>query len=260
MLETQLPVEPLLGRLRLGRGELVARRDGARTLSSSAAVWRRSASSNSRIASRAEAASPAWAAPEESPEEVVQSPVLPRHGSRPIDSRLRDPRPRFFHAPHRERMDRVDEAHSDRRASRRRRSRRLASPAARRATPSARPSTASRKRREARDAAGRRREPGRRLPRRGRPGFGRRRRDACAATSPPTRSSTCRSPTSRSSGRPRPPAARFRAEFSGQPRKLGGLDRFLPSASTYDFDVRLVPDGSRWKVAFASWEVVGGRS
>ena len=51
--------------------------------------------------------------------------------------------------------------------------------------------------------------------------------------------------------------ARFRAELSGQPRKIGGLDGLLPSASTYNFDVRLVPDGKRWKVAWASWE--GGR-
>lgn len=59
-----------------------------------------------------------------------------------------------------------------------------------------------------------------------------------------------------------PEAARvtFRAEFSGQPRKLGGLDALFPSASTYRFDVRLVPEGSRWKVAWASWEVIGGRS
>ncbi len=53
-----------------------------------------------------------------------------------------------------------------------------------------------------------------------------------------------------------PEAARvtFRADFSGQPRKLGGLDRFLPSASPYRFQVRLVPEGNRWKVAWASWE------
>ena len=58
-----------------------------------------------------------------------------------------------------------------------------------------------------------------------------------------------------------PEAARatFRADFAGQPRKLGGLDRLFPSASTYRFDVRLVPEGNRWKVAWASWEVVGGR-
>lgn len=47
---------------------------------------------------------------------------------------------------------------------------------------------------------------------------------------------------------------RFRAELSGQPAKLGGLDRFLPSSSRYDFDVRLAPDGGRWKVAWASWQ------
>ena len=48
--------------------------------------------------------------------------------------------------------------------------------------------------------------------------------------------------------------ARFRAQLSGQPVKLGGLDSFLPSASKYDFDVRLVPEGGRWKVAWASWQ------
>ena len=48
--------------------------------------------------------------------------------------------------------------------------------------------------------------------------------------------------------------ARFRADLSGQPVKLGGLDRFLPSASKSDFDVRLVPEGGRWKVAWASWQ------
>jgi hypothetical protein len=48
--------------------------------------------------------------------------------------------------------------------------------------------------------------------------------------------------------------ARFRAEMSGQPAKLGGLDRLLPSSSRYDFDVRLVPDGGRWKVAWAGWQ------
>jgi hypothetical protein len=53
--------------------------------------------------------------------------------------------------------------------------------------------------------------------------------------------------------------ARFRVEFSGQPRKIGGLDGLLPSASTYSFDVRLVPDGSRWKVAWAAWEPTGSR-
>jgi len=47
--------------------------------------------------------------------------------------------------------------------------------------------------------------------------------------------------------------ARFRVELSGRPTKLGGLDRLLPSASRYDFDVRLAPEGGRWKVVWASW-------
>ena len=41
--------------------------------------------------------------------------------------------------------------------------------------------------------------------------------------------------------------------------KIGGLDELLPSASAYNFDVRLVPDGKRWKVAWAAWKVVGDR-
>lgn len=53
--------------------------------------------------------------------------------------------------------------------------------------------------------------------------------------------------------------ARFRVVFTGRPRKLGGLDRFLPSASTYAFDMRLVPEGGRWKAAWASWEEEGNR-
>ncbi len=51
--------------------------------------------------------------------------------------------------------------------------------------------------------------------------------------------------------------ARFSIAFSGRPRKFGGLDRFLPSASTYAFDVRLVPEANRWKVAWASWQEEG---
>ena len=50
--------------------------------------------------------------------------------------------------------------------------------------------------------------------------------------------------------------ARFRAELSGRPTKLGGLDRLLPSSSRYDFDVRLVPEEGRWKVAWAAWQPV----
>jgi hypothetical protein len=46
---------------------------------------------------------------------------------------------------------------------------------------------------------------------------------------------------------------RFRAEMSGQPRKIGGLDALLPSSAKYDFDLRMVPDGGTWKVAWAQW-------
>jgi len=50
--------------------------------------------------------------------------------------------------------------------------------------------------------------------------------------------------------------ARFRAELSGQPRQASGIAGLLPSSETYRFDVRLTPDGSRWKIAWASWEAV----
>jgi hypothetical protein len=46
---------------------------------------------------------------------------------------------------------------------------------------------------------------------------------------------------------------RFRADMSGQPRKIGGLDGLLPSSAKYDFDLRMVPDGGTWKVAWAQW-------
>jgi hypothetical protein len=46
---------------------------------------------------------------------------------------------------------------------------------------------------------------------------------------------------------------RFRAEMSGQPRKIGGLDALLPSSAKYDFDLRMVPEGGTWKVAWAQW-------
>ncbi|HEY6930979.1 MAG TPA: hypothetical protein VJA66_14995 [Thermoanaerobaculia bacterium] len=47
---------------------------------------------------------------------------------------------------------------------------------------------------------------------------------------------------------------RFRADLSGQPRKIGGLDGLLPRTSSYDFDMRLVPEAGKWKVAWASWQ------
>jgi hypothetical protein len=53
--------------------------------------------------------------------------------------------------------------------------------------------------------------------------------------------------------------ARFRADLSAQPRQGSGLAGLLPSSSAYLFDVRLVPDGSKWKIAWASWEPAGER-
>jgi hypothetical protein len=49
--------------------------------------------------------------------------------------------------------------------------------------------------------------------------------------------------------------ARFRADLSGSPRKIGGLDGLLPRASAYRFDLRLVPaEGGHWVVTWAAWE------
>lgn len=49
--------------------------------------------------------------------------------------------------------------------------------------------------------------------------------------------------------------ARFRADLSGSPRRIGGLGGLLPRASAYRFDLRLVPgEGGRWLVAWAAWE------
>jgi hypothetical protein len=50
--------------------------------------------------------------------------------------------------------------------------------------------------------------------------------------------------------------ARFRADLSGNPRKVGGLDGWLPRKSVYRFDLRLAPasDGGHWLVTWAGWE------
>jgi hypothetical protein len=53
--------------------------------------------------------------------------------------------------------------------------------------------------------------------------------------------------------------ARFTANLSGQPRKLGGLEGLLPSSSSYRFEVRFVPEAGRWKAAWASWSRADGR-
>ncbi|HEY7862603.1 MAG TPA: nuclear transport factor 2 family protein [Thermoanaerobaculia bacterium] len=55
--------------------------------------------------------------------------------------------------------------------------------------------------------------------------------------------------------------ATFVATLTGKSGKGPGgvsLEGLLPSDSKYRFDLRLVPDGDRWKVAFAAWEPVQG--
>jgi len=48
--------------------------------------------------------------------------------------------------------------------------------------------------------------------------------------------------------------ARFRANLSGAPRKVGGLEGWLPRTSSYRFDLRFEVDGTRWVVTWAGWE------
>lgn len=58
-----------------------------------------------------------------------------------------------------------------------------------------------------------------------------------------------------------PNAARvtFRADLQGKPRQIAGLDGFLPRSASYRFELRLAPEGNRWKIAWASWEQVQDR-
>jgi hypothetical protein len=51
--------------------------------------------------------------------------------------------------------------------------------------------------------------------------------------------------------------ARFRLDLSGAPAHFGGLEGLLPRSSRYKFELRLVPAGGQWKVAWASWEEEG---
>lgn len=56
--------------------------------------------------------------------------------------------------------------------------------------------------------------------------------------------------------------ATFVATMTGKAGKGPGgfpLEGLLPSDSAYRFDLRLVPDGDRWKVAWASWEAADNR-
>jgi len=54
--------------------------------------------------------------------------------------------------------------------------------------------------------------------------------------------------------------ARFRADLSGKPRQVAGLDGWLPRTASYRFDLRLSPDSTgRWLVTSAGWEIAPGR-
>jgi hypothetical protein len=50
---------------------------------------------------------------------------------------------------------------------------------------------------------------------------------------------------------------RLKAQMSGQPRRIGGLEGIIPSSAAYDFDLRLVSDDGKWKVAWAQWNPSG---
>jgi hypothetical protein len=50
--------------------------------------------------------------------------------------------------------------------------------------------------------------------------------------------------------------ATFTATFDGAPRKLGSLDGMLPRSARVKFEMNLVPEGGRWKVAWAGWQLV----
>ena len=49
----------------------------------------------------------------------------------------------------------------------------------------------------------------------------------------------------------------FTAAFDGAPRKIGALEAMLPRRAKVRFEMNLVPEGGRWKVAWAGWRVVG---
>ncbi len=50
--------------------------------------------------------------------------------------------------------------------------------------------------------------------------------------------------------------ATFTATFDGAPRKLGALDAMLPRSAKVEFEMNLVSQAGRWKVAWAGWRLV----
>ena len=49
--------------------------------------------------------------------------------------------------------------------------------------------------------------------------------------------------------------ATFTASFDGSPRQLGALDALLPRTAKVRFEMNLVPEDGRWKVAWAGWRL-----
>ena len=56
----------------------------------------------------------------------------------------------------------------------------------------------------------------------------------------------------------KPDAARatFTASFDGSPRKLGSLDAMVPRTAKVRFEMNLLPEEGKWKVAWAGWSLV----
>lgn len=50
--------------------------------------------------------------------------------------------------------------------------------------------------------------------------------------------------------------ATFTATFDGAPRKIGSLEGMLPRSAKVKFEMNLVPEEGRWKVAWAGWALV----
>lgn len=48
--------------------------------------------------------------------------------------------------------------------------------------------------------------------------------------------------------------ARFRADFTGVPKEIGGIDQLLPASASYQFEVWLVREGGDWKISAAKWQ------
>jgi hypothetical protein len=48
----------------------------------------------------------------------------------------------------------------------------------------------------------------------------------------------------------------FLATFDGAPKKIGALEGILPRTAKVKFEMNLVPEEGRWKVAWAGWQLV----